>query len=1425
MKTQRSWLMTWVAMGATVIGSVSAYADEVQVNLDENGIAPKYWSTFDDGTKNSVGTGAIAWTGSSWTGDYCLSPGGKALKNTSSWGNFDEKIERPFTLTMSVRLPSYQSDQRWEWEGGDRVMLALGRAGGDVVGIKNKAGFKVAAFYNNSANQTVDLVCDTAVGRSAFVRCALVCKTDNTVEFYVDGELVSTTTWNFELNSAEFQTGGVCGAERDKAYNSYRQAIDDWRVYDVALTAAQIADIAAANRKTDENGIEPIHWYKFDDNRDCTGSYDANCNGEYYPNYENACDGKAISGQIWSDAFAPLSDRFTFVTLARAVNPGENRVIWHCGSGYNKTFGLWANGEQVGIFTGDGSQPCDANWTSNGSARLFAVATVPNADKAYNVYAVTYEEGLFSLYVNGAKVSDSSTDGVNIDPTQLTSQGFQVNGTYLAGVSGISPYGGKVDDFRYYDRVLTEEQLQKINETFFAVDENGMLPIHWYKFDDDLKSAGRAPIGDWDQTPSFVDGIDGKALVVNDSPWYAQCSPLGAEFTFVTAAKTKNAGSDRIIWSRGSAHNYSLGLYANGTTVGIFTRNAGNPDDENWNDTANSRARLLVRAEVPLAAMTYVSYAIVCTNGILSLYVNGELAGDSTGVTVDATVISGGQLQFGQGHGTGIAGLSNGGADIDDFRYYAQALTAEELKNIAETFVDEDIYDEINDVPTHWYKFNGNSKSSGRIDMNCNGGTWGYTAGIDGQALNETSGPWFVGSARLTGAFTFVTAAKTKGGNGIDRLIWARGTNGGKIFGLYANNKLDGSNDTTVGLYANGWSDKSATFCKTVVNGARDDYHVYAVTYDPATQLFTLYVDGVQAAQENASVDPADIDNGNFQFGNASGGFAPNIWECGGDVDDFRLYERVLTEEELATIKKTFVHQFATPDFTCINTVSGGGVSGWFSGWEYHGFSQNFLAIAPGQNQLVYRVFDDGVRRHHPGSTLKTVPARTVALYAAVETMEGLDDGKYHVLAHLGGTTQNDSGAAICLARKGGELMLAYMDGKNVVGTSPAVDVTGLKGYHLIVFSYETDVGTMLTIDGNGTIRDTSDLAKVQPADGGFQIGATWGGVLAEDVTFGNGLAVRDIIGYDIAVGELEMKQLLTNYPANDLVVGDFDLWKGSTDEAVVPTCSFENDKYLGIIDGILTVPAGVEIGVPYLRFCNQSYDTCVATLNLAGKITTTHLPNGCGKDVYNDRTGVLFGHWNGTGTYNITGELDASVSYIEMCYSALDQTMNVDGGLVKAKGIWKGSCSWAQEHADLVTVSNGGRIETTDSVGFDVALEVLGGENTVVFGETSTSAEPIKLTAGSVAFEIDDGKTVTRAGAITGTGTLVKTGTGTLVLTGEAAGSATVRLTEGTLQVPAWFAGRVRSGVKGMSAVPSAVEDGMRTYSLKKAGFLIYLE
>ena len=215
-------------------------------------------------------------------------------------------------------------------------------------------------------------------------------------------------------------------------------------------------------------------------------------------------------------------------------------------------------------------------------------------------------------------------------------------------------------------------------------DENGIVPVVWWKFDCDAVNYGSASPETNRCSETWVLTQGGCAITSHTDYGNGVKSAAPFEWTLCVVAKV-NSTDNGAIFTLGNANSdgsktRGIALASGGAdkvTVSPFWTNAAHAD--------------LVTADVANAESAYHFYAVTMDKDkYVKLYVDGVLVND--GGTLLAPEITSdlaeGHWQFGSVYGgvrqTGLT--ENKSNSFDDVRFYGQTLTAEQISRIAASF-------------------------------------------------------------------------------------------------------------------------------------------------------------------------------------------------------------------------------------------------------------------------------------------------------------------------------------------------------------------------------------------------------------------------------------------------------------------------------------------------------------------------------------------------------------------------------------------------------------------------------------------------------------------------------------------------------------------------------------------------------------------
>ena len=368
--------------------------------------------------------------------------------------------------------------------------------------------------------------------------------------------------------------------------------------------------------------------------------------------------------------------------------------------------------------------------------------------------------------------------------------------------------------------------------------------------------------------------------------------------------------------------------------------------------------------------------------------------------------------------------------------------------------------------------------------------------------------------------------------------------------------------------------------------------------------------------------------------------------------------------------------------------------TGWITGWGGEGFSTTSFRVGP--NSSTNWVYHTASGKHPWCNISKKTTAFTYAIYADVSHME---TAKGVVSAF--GTTGN---GLVLYREKTSDLddyvKLARVSSGSITTPSWVPGVAVLPGFHLYTFTFDPETGAAaLYLDDGSTCAVTDGDTKPHLGTGdlanGFQLGSIYQGVGNSGFKVGVDMAVCAVRGYDTALDAGSVAVLASKFPATDGNVNWTIAPENAGNTYIVPSRTLGDSNYLGITRGTLTIPSNSTVNVKHLRVLNLGYDTDSTTVNIDGTVNVTSTSSD--PDVWYERNqnkGILFGHWSGTATYNITGRLIGENAYLQTVYTAGTQTININGGTVSVKGVW------AYKNTSSINITNGGTLEVAEIPG-----------------------------------------------------------------------------------------------------------------------------
>ncbi|MEU4762472.1 LamG-like jellyroll fold domain-containing protein [Actinosynnema sp. NPDC023794] len=498
------------------------------------------------------------------------------------------------------------------------------------------------------------------------------------IELYVNGVSAGSAAHRTAFDAA----GGLQigrGRWNDESAHYFPGAIGDVRVYSRSIFAGEAAQLAGRD-------LSLVHNWRFDDNAgDAVGGRAGTPVGgtSFGPGRTgNAAVFNGVSGAVSTtgvdlrvdtsftvSSWVWLNDKGPYGSIRTAVGlDGERNGKFQLGHEYDpdtRTHGHW-------FF----SMPESA--ANGGVVTTAAVSTLPTEINTWVHLTGVYDAsiGKVWLYVNGARVGDGT-----LNTPWNSSGGLQVGRGAVDG-SHQRYWPGKVDDVRVYTGTLDPGRVTALVASYPAQDPPAEVPVpagRW-TFDENTGSVAGDSVGDNDMT-------------LTGTRWHGGRGTTGVWLDGAVGAHARTARppvhTDQSFSVTGWVYRSGVGaqrrtfLAQDGDRVSSFQLYFDVGGVDRWVVAAPGAdnatvATLTSSVATPRDSWAHLGLVYDATAHQLKLYVNGQVVGAKSGVTLNA---ADGPLSVGRAKRDGLHVDFFNGA-VDDVRTFGGVLTDAEVRAV-----------------------------------------------------------------------------------------------------------------------------------------------------------------------------------------------------------------------------------------------------------------------------------------------------------------------------------------------------------------------------------------------------------------------------------------------------------------------------------------------------------------------------------------------------------------------------------------------------------------------------------------------------------------------------------------------------------------------------------------------------------------------
>ncbi|TXH04685.1 MAG: LamG domain-containing protein [Candidatus Moraniibacteriota bacterium] len=512
----------------------------------------------------------------------------------------------------------------------------------------------------------------------------------NKVDLYLNGGS-AVRLFSDAAQSGGFQldTLGDNGGTQDQGFTG---KLDETRVYNTALTAAQIKALydAGQSDKTNSSVSQPQGTGRLDsglagywalDNGSGTSATDSSTNG----NTGTLTNGPTwTTGQIGGAVSFDGTDDYLYISsaapLAIGVGSKVSTSFWYTANvsnGTTQTIYQRAGGacsQYVANITGGAStDTLIFYYRDNGCGGIDGYSVSSITKNTWHHVVSTYDTitGVLSVYVDGVRVATTTSV-----PSSSISDGVTL--TIGAGQGGTNFFGGTLDEFRFYNRILSADEVSQLYRLTAPTGVDTSLKGYWSFNAQDMSSttaydrSGAGNTGTLTNGPAIAEGKLGQALSFDgsdDKVTFGSGSAIkfgSGDFSYAIWIKTASTGTNSIVFGENQAENPFRYILIDGSGFPVFS----------YRDVTANSVTVTGTSSVEDGVWHYLVGVRSGTTGYL--YVDSVLVGSNTNGSVGSTNTSSGNLVIGfRENGAGdlfYTGL------VDEARAYNTALTAAQIK-------------------------------------------------------------------------------------------------------------------------------------------------------------------------------------------------------------------------------------------------------------------------------------------------------------------------------------------------------------------------------------------------------------------------------------------------------------------------------------------------------------------------------------------------------------------------------------------------------------------------------------------------------------------------------------------------------------------------------------------------------------------------